>query len=101
MLSHARLLATPWAVARQAPVSMGNSRGKNTGVGCHVLLQGIFQIQGLNPGLPHCRRILLQSEPPGKPLAILGSIIGVKGVTFFSLLEYTCVHNVVLVSAIC
>ena len=32
--------------------------GKNTGVGCHFLLQEIFQTQGLNPGLPHCRQIL-------------------------------------------
>ena len=29
--------------------------GKNTGVGCHFLLQGIFPTQGLNPGLSHCR----------------------------------------------
>ena len=29
--------------------------GKNTGVGCHSLLQGIFLTQGLNPGLLHCR----------------------------------------------
>ena len=33
----------------------GNSPGKNTGVGCHALLQGIFPTQGSNPGLPHCR----------------------------------------------
>ena len=26
---------------------------KNTGVGCHFLLQGIFPIQGSNLGLPH------------------------------------------------
>ena len=36
----------------------GDSPGKNTGVGGHALLQGIFPTQGLNPGLPHCRRIL-------------------------------------------
>ena len=36
----------------------GYSPGKNTGVGCHALLQGFFPIQGSNPGLPHCRRIL-------------------------------------------
>ena len=30
--------------------------GKNTGVGCHLLLQGIFPTQGLNPGLLHCRQ---------------------------------------------
>ena len=28
-----------------------NFTGKNTGVGCHFLLQGIFPAQGLNPGL--------------------------------------------------
>ena len=32
--------------------------GKNTGVGCHFLLQGIFLTQGLNPDLPHCRQTL-------------------------------------------
>ena len=36
----------------------GDSPGKNTGVGCHALLQGIFPTQGSNPGLPHCRWIL-------------------------------------------
>ena len=36
----------------------GNSPGKNTGVGCHALLQGIFLTQGSKPGLPHCRQIL-------------------------------------------
>ena len=34
-------LWTPWTVAHQAPLSMGFSR-KNTGVGCHFLLQRIF-----------------------------------------------------------
>ena len=32
--------------------------GKNIGVGCHALLQGIVPTQGLNPGLPHGRSIL-------------------------------------------
>ena len=36
----------------------GDSPGKNTGVGCHALLQRIFPTQGLNPGLPHCKQIL-------------------------------------------
>ena len=34
-----------------------NSPDKNTGVGCHALLQGIFPTQELNPGLPHCMQI--------------------------------------------
>ena len=38
-------------------LSPWNSPGKNTGVGSHSLLQGIFPIQGLNLGLPHCRRL--------------------------------------------
>ena len=37
-----------------------NSLGQNTGVGSFSLLHGIFSIQGSNPGLPHCRRILYQ-----------------------------------------
>ena len=36
----------------------GNSPGKNIGVACHDLLQGIFPTQRQNPGLPHCRQIL-------------------------------------------
>ena len=32
--------------------------GKNTGVGCHSLLQGTFPTQGSNPCLLHCRQIL-------------------------------------------
>ena len=35
------LLAIPWTVARQAPLSMGFSR-QETGMGCHALLQSIF-----------------------------------------------------------
>ena len=46
----------------------GDSPGKNTGVGCHALFQGIFPTDGLNLGLLHCRWILLLSEPPQKPI---------------------------------
>ena len=44
-----------------------DSPGKNTGVCCHFLLQGIFSTQGSNLSLPHCRQIFLPFEPPGKP----------------------------------
>ena len=47
----------PWTVAHQTPVPW-ESPGKNAGVGCHFLLQGIFVTQGLNPcllHLPHAR----------------------------------------------
>ena len=36
----------------------GDSPDKNTGVGSHSLLQGIFPTQGSNPGLPRCGWIL-------------------------------------------
>ena len=35
------------------PSVHGDSPGKNTGVGCHVLLQEIFPTQVLNPRLLH------------------------------------------------
>ena len=35
-----------------------DSPGKNTGIGCHALLQGIFLTQGLNPGFL-CLQILI------------------------------------------
>ena len=47
--------------------SLSNSPGQNTGVDSHSLLQGIFPTQGLNPGLPHCRRILYQLSHKGSP----------------------------------
>ena len=44
-----------------------NSPGKNTEVGSHSLLQGIFLTQGSNPGLPHCRQILYHLSHQGSP----------------------------------
>ena len=57
-LQPARLLC-PW-----------DSPGKNTGVGCHALLQGIFPTQGLNPLLLHLLHWQVGSlplAPPRKP----------------------------------
>ena len=42
--------------------------GKNTGVCCHFLLEGIFLTQWSNPGLPHCRQILYCLSHQGSPL---------------------------------
>ena len=44
--------------------------GKNTGAGCHFLLQGIFQTQGSNLHLLcllHCRQILYPLSPQERP----------------------------------
>ena len=48
--SHVQLFATLWIVAQQAHCPW-DSLGKNTGEGCHFLLQGIFLTQGWNPRL--------------------------------------------------
>ena len=48
----------------------GDSPGKNTGLGCHALLQGIFPTQGSNPGLPISLLILLQNTEVSRTLQI-------------------------------
>ena len=58
--SRVPLFATLWTVTHQAP-------GKNTGVGCHAFLQGIFPTQGLNPHLSsllHWQAGFLSLAPP-------------------------------------
>ena len=54
------------------PASRGSSvhvdsLGKNTGVGCHALLQGIFPTQVSNPGLLHCRQVPYHLSHQGSP----------------------------------
>ena len=46
----------------------GDSPGKNTGVGCHAFLQGIFPTQGLEPRSPLLQVDSLPAELPGKSL---------------------------------
>ena len=46
----------------------GDSPGKNTGVGFHALLQGIYPTPGIEPRPPALQVDSLPSEPPGKPL---------------------------------
>ena len=59
-------LMTPWTVSARL-LCPWDSPGKNTGVGCHFLLQGIFPTQESNPGLLHCRQILYQLSYEGSP----------------------------------
>ena len=57
----------------------GDSPGKNTGVGCHALLQGIVPTQGSNPGLPHCRQILYCLSHQGRPLILCCVLFHIHG----------------------
>ena len=57
------------------PLCPWDSPGKNTGMGCHALLQGILPTQGSNPGLLHSRQIFFTVwaswEAHNKTLAFL------------------------------
>ena len=48
----------------------GDSPGKNTGVGCHILFQGIFPTQWSNPVFPHCRQRLYHWGKKWQPTAV-------------------------------
>ena len=58
--------ATPWTKPSRL-LCPWNSPGKNTEVGSHSLLQGIFLTQGLNPSLSHCRLTLYCLSYQGSP----------------------------------
>ena len=58
VLSRVRLFCDPVDCDPPGSSAHGISPGKNAGVGCHFLLQGIFPTQGLNPRVLHCRQIL-------------------------------------------
>ena len=58
---------TPWTVAHHAPLSMEFSRQEHWSGLPFPFPGGIFQIQGLNLGLPHCRKILYQPSHQEKP----------------------------------
>ena len=65
-----------------------NSPGKNTGLFCHFLLQGIFPTQGLNLDLLHFWQILYCLSYQGSPywshrlLLVLKSIYAVRTLGF-------------------
>ena len=60
-LIRVQLFVTPWTIQ-----SMEFSRPEYL-VGSLSFLQGIFQTQGSNPGLPHRRQILYQLSHKGSP----------------------------------
>ena len=70
----------------------GDSPGKNTGVGCHDLLQGILPTQGSNPGLPHCRCILYCLSHQGS-LRIWEWVAYRFGEGNGTPLQYSCLEN--------
>ena len=77
VLSHCspgQLIVTLWTVATRL-LCPKDSPGKNTGVCCQALLQGIFLTQGSNKRLLwllHWQAGFLPLAPPGKPTSLQG-----------------------------
>ena len=69
-LSRVRLFATPWTVARQAPLSMGFSRPEYWS-GLPFPSPGDLPDPGIKPRSPALQADSLSSEPPGKPYSIM------------------------------
>ena len=71
---------TPQTVACQASLSM-DFPGKNTGVGCHFLFQGIFLTQGSNLSLLHWQADSLPLVPLGKTMLLnkVKSVLRARG----------------------
>ena len=66
-LSHVQLFATPWTVARQAPLSMGFPRQEYWN-GLPFPLPGDLPDPGIEPTSPAQAGGFFTAEPPGKPV---------------------------------
>ena len=73
--SHIRFFATTWTVSSVH----GDSPGKDIGVGCHALLQGIFPTQDSNPGFQCYRWMII----------IVGWFVGWLSILFPDFYGYT------------
>ena len=75
-----------------------DSPGKNTGVGCHFLLQKIFSTQESNPGLLHCRQILYQLSYEGSPYYVPSNNgeIKIKVILVILSLVKSCISYIVI-----
>ena len=77
LLSCVQLLAMPWTVCSPPGSSvLGDSPGKNTGVGCHALLQGNLPNPGIKPAFlmyVSCigRGSFSPLAPPGKSTEVM------------------------------
>ena len=73
---HAKSLQSCLTLGHAAHQTLSmDSPAKNTGVGCHALLQGIFPNKGLNQGLPLCRWILYHLSHQGSQESTNGGFL--------------------------
>ena len=76
-------LCDPMDCSPPDPSLHGASSGKNTGVDCHAILQGIFPTQGSNPVIPHCGWILYHLGHQGSPFTYILIHITWLHITYF------------------
>ena len=95
LLSHARLFATPWTVAYQAPPSMGFSRQEYWS-GVPLPSPGDLPDPGIEPGSPTLQADALPSEPPGVTL-----IFKVTFILFLKILIYSLKLKYSLFTMLC
>ena len=69
-----------------------DSPGKNSAVGNHSQLQGIFLTQGSNPGLLHCRHILYHLSYQGSPFCREQKCVPLGDVHTYVYIMYTYIH---------
>ena len=62
-------LVIPWTVPARV-LCPWDYPGRNTRVGCHFLLQGIFPTQELNLCLLPCRQMIYQLSYKGSPMCV-------------------------------
>ena len=73
-LSHVRLFATPWTVARQVPLSMGFSRQEYWN-GLPFPPPEDLPNPGTEPSSPALAGGFFTAEPPGKPKCSIKAVI--------------------------
>ena len=70
---HVQLFATPWTIARQAPLSMGFSKQEYWS-GLPFPIPGDLPYSGIEPTSPKLAGRFFTTVPPGKPKALVAII---------------------------
>ena len=72
------ILCNPMGCSLPGSFVQGDSPGKNTGVGCHALLQEIFPTQGSNPDVLQCIYIIKEWKVGSQKILRLGMRMSVS-----------------------
>ena len=87
-----QILGDPMNCSHPGSSVHGHSPGKNTGVVCHALLQGLFSTQGMNLGIQHCRPILYHLSHQGSPRILEWVAYPLQGIFLIQELNWGLLH---------